>query len=154
MKRNFFLFFPPINSADLLWDSTSWKNWMTAYCVSFLFVFLLESTSMTNCTVSRYEVTFGLLLFCKTSRRWRRKPSSWDRPSLKEDRHQMISLLKWCCSKGNIYQKEYLGTRSFPNTTDVTNSLEYSMASSLGKHRKELNYVKRTWEERKKQGTN
>lgn len=41
-----------------------------------------------------YEVTFGLLLFCKTSRRWRRKPSSWDRPSLKEDRQQMISLLQ------------------------------------------------------------
>lgn len=48
MKRNLFLFFPPIHSADLLWDSTSWKDWMTAYCVSFLFVFLLESTSMTN----------------------------------------------------------------------------------------------------------
>lgn len=49
-----------------------------------------------------------------------------------------------------VYQKEYLGTRSFPNTTEVTNSLEYSMASSLGKHRKELDYVKRTCEERKK----
>lgn len=29
--------------------------------------------------------------------------------------------------------KEYLGTKSFPSTTDVTNSLEYSMASSLHK---------------------
>lgn len=35
-----------------------------------------------------------------------------------------------------VRAKEYLGTKSFPRTTDVTNSLEYSMASSLDKHNK------------------
>lgn len=49
---------------------------------------------MTNSTVSRDEVTFGLLLFCKTSRRWRRKPSSWDRPSLVEDQQQIVVILQ------------------------------------------------------------
>lgn len=45
-----------------------------------------------------------------------------------------------------VRAKEYLGTKSFPRTTDVTNSLEYSMASSLDKHNetKLLVYVDRT----------
>lgn len=39
-----------------------------------------------------------------------------------------------------IGKKDYLGTRSFPRTTDVTNSLEYSIASTLGKEeRKKIN---------------
>lgn len=54
-------------------------------------------------------------------------------------------------SKLHVKSKDYLGTRSFPKTTDVTNSLEYSIASTLGiegekkrKKKKELNHGPRT----------
>lgn len=51
-----------------------------------------------------------------------------------------------CFTESRVCVKDYLGTKSFPRTTDVTNSLEYSMASSLDKHNRAtlLDYVNST----------
>lgn len=40
-------------------------------------------------------------------------------------------LYMWNQPQYTACLKDYLGTRSFPNTTDVTNSFEYSIASPL-----------------------
>lgn len=64
-----------------------------AQCWCFLSVEYTEfDHTHTVCYLIRNTcATFGLLLFCKTSSRWRRNPSNWERPILWETNKREMS---------------------------------------------------------------